>query len=179
LTKDDAEEFTRSLSQIVGGSWRQIALAKRLGVPQALDLSTNEWVQKRLGGYIRQTIEERRAAVAELSSEGQSTREIAETLGVGKSTIADDIAAQNRTEEPVNTAGFVQNRPPAPLGAEAVGDNSRKRIFTVALDDLELAVQMMNSLMSLEEMQRLAELLARKIEWRHEMDKRRSKGASK
>ncbi len=36
MNKDDAEEYTQSLGQVVGGAWRQIALAKRLGVPKAL-----------------------------------------------------------------------------------------------------------------------------------------------
>jgi hypothetical protein len=65
VKREDAEEFTQSLGQIVGGSWRQIALAKRLGVPQALGLSVDEWVNKRLGGYVRMTVEDRRRAVEE------------------------------------------------------------------------------------------------------------------
>jgi hypothetical protein len=40
ITAEDAEEFTKSLGQVVGGSRRQIALAKRLGVPEVSRLSS-------------------------------------------------------------------------------------------------------------------------------------------
>ncbi len=100
MKKEDAEEFTQSLGQIVGGSWRQIALAKRLGVPQALDLSVDEWVNKRLGGYVKMNVEDRRRAVAELSANGESTRAIADTLGVGSTTIHRDLAVPNGTKSP-------------------------------------------------------------------------------
>jgi hypothetical protein len=46
----DAEEYTEALGQHLGASWRQIQLGDRLGVPQALGLSTREWVKQRLGG---------------------------------------------------------------------------------------------------------------------------------
>ena len=82
INEQDAEEFTQSLGQIIGGSWRQIALAKRLGVPQALGLSTEAWVRERLGGYVRLTVDERREAVRELAAEGMSQRGIGEVLGV-------------------------------------------------------------------------------------------------
>lgn len=97
MKPEDAEEYTQSLGQIFAGSWRQIALGKRLGVPAALGLSTEEWVTSRLGGYVKQSIPERREAALELSDSGHSVRDIAEILGVGKTTIADDV--RNRTEE--------------------------------------------------------------------------------
>ena len=53
MERDDAEEYTQALGQIVVGSWRQIALAQRLGVPNALGMSLETWVNERLGGYIR------------------------------------------------------------------------------------------------------------------------------
>jgi hypothetical protein len=61
---------------------RQIALAKRLSVLDALGLSTEEWVRSRLGGYIRMSIEDRREAVKSLTDDGLSTREIGDVLGV-------------------------------------------------------------------------------------------------
>lgn len=100
LKKEDAEEFTQSLGQIMTGSWRQIALAENLGVPKALGFkSTKDWVQHRLGGYVRMSIEERREAVKELSDEGKSTREIAGVLGVHHSTVAEDLAVENPTDD--------------------------------------------------------------------------------
>jgi hypothetical protein len=44
---------SRRLGQIVHGSWRQVALAHKLGVPKALGMRTEEWVRERLGGYAR------------------------------------------------------------------------------------------------------------------------------
>jgi N6-adenosine-specific RNA methylase IME4 len=91
MKHEDAEEFTQSLGQIVGGSWRQIALAKRLGVPQVLGLSTEDWVQQRLGGYIKLSIPDRREAVKELTADGDSTRDVAEIVGVSHATVAEDV----------------------------------------------------------------------------------------
>lgn len=91
MTPEDAEEYTQSLGQIVGGSWRQIALGKRLGVPRALGLTTEQWVRERLSGYIKLSIDERREAVKDLTADGQSTREVAEILGVSHVTVADDV----------------------------------------------------------------------------------------
>lgn len=91
MNRDDAEEYTQSLGQIVGGSWRQIALAKRLGVPKALGLDTETWVRERLGGYIRLSIDERREAVKNLTEDGHSTREVAEVLGVSNVTVFNDV----------------------------------------------------------------------------------------
>jgi hypothetical protein len=48
------------------------------------------------------------------------------------------------------------------------------RVIALVLDDMERAVQGMNSCMSLAEMERFAELLASRIEWRRRMDARRT-----
>lgn len=73
--------------QVVAGGWRQIALGKRLGVPQALGLTVREWVETRLGGYVRMSIEERKQAVLELAQEGESKKAISEITGVDRGTI--------------------------------------------------------------------------------------------
>lgn len=91
----DAEEYTQALGQVVAGGYRQIVLGKRLGVPQALGLTLEAWVQTRLGGYVRLSIPERREVVAELSAEGMSTREIGEVLGVSKDTARRDLDGAN------------------------------------------------------------------------------------
>jgi hypothetical protein len=90
MNSEDAEEWTQSLGQILGGSWRQIHLAQKLGVPKALGLSLEEWVKTRLGAYARLPVEERKEAVKELASEGTPQREIAKVLGVAHTTVQRD-----------------------------------------------------------------------------------------
>lgn len=94
LTAAEAEEFTESLAQITTGSWRQISLAVQLGIPATLGLSTREWVEQRIGGYVRLALEERREAVVELTANGHSIREAGDILGVSKSAV-------QRDQEPV------------------------------------------------------------------------------
>jgi hypothetical protein len=110
MNRDDAEEYTESLGYIMAGGWRQIYLAEKLGVPKTLGLSLREWVEDHLGGYVRLTLPERREAVAELTAEGMSSRQVADVLGVSKSTAAAEAqAVQNRTDSDGAEGGAVQN----------------------------------------------------------------------
>jgi len=129
ISVEDAEEYTQALGQVVAGGWRQIALGKRLGVPQALGLTVREWVETRLGGYVRMSIEERRQAVLELAEEGHSQREIAEVLGVSKTTVDRDLdpGPSGPPEQLVDEYQQVDtpvhqdtgpNGPPMPVGQE-------------------------------------------------------------
>jgi hypothetical protein len=93
MSREAAEEYTQSLGQIGSGLWRQIVWADKQGVPAALGLSLEEWVRERLGGYIRLDAEVRRAAVAELRSEGLPQAKIAQVLGVAEATISRDMTA--------------------------------------------------------------------------------------
>ena len=68
-----------------------MALAKRLGVPSALGLSVEQWVNDRLGGYVKMSVTERRGAVKNLTDDGLSTREVAEILGVSHMTTHNDV----------------------------------------------------------------------------------------
>lgn len=95
MNRQEAEEYTESIGMIVSGSYRQVLLARKLGVPKALGLSTEEWVRDRLGGYVRLSIEDRREVVAELAAEGNSNMAIAETLGVAEGTVRNDLSSQN------------------------------------------------------------------------------------
>ena len=100
----DAEEYTQALGQIVAGSWRQIALAKRLGVPRALGLSVDDRVNQRLGGYVKMSIAERREAAKELNAEGMSQREIGQVLGVGVATVNRDVSNGTDTVDKATAA---------------------------------------------------------------------------
>jgi hypothetical protein len=91
MKTEHAEEYTQSLGQIVAGGWRQIALGEQLGVPKALGLTTREWVEQRLGGYVRLSVAERHGAVKELTDDGLSTRRIADVVGVSHETVAGDV----------------------------------------------------------------------------------------
>jgi hypothetical protein len=121
VKQEDAEEYTQSLGQIVSGSWRQIALAKRLGVPQALGLTTETWVQDRLGGYVRMSVEERRPAVKELSNDGYNNVEIGEVLGIDERTVRRDSSAN---AEPIeeNTSNNNNKQPNGSANAEPIVD---------------------------------------------------------
>lgn len=91
VSRDDAEEFTAGLGHTAAGMWRLVAFGVKLGVPKALGLTPTEWVEDRLGGYVRLAVPERRAAAAELADDGLTQREIAEVLGVGKGTVDRDL----------------------------------------------------------------------------------------
>ena len=98
MDRTDAEEYTQSLGQIVGGAWRQIAWAAKMGIPAALGLTTGAWVDQRLGGYVRLSVSDRRDAARELTAPpesggyGMSQREAAATLGVNPATVNRDVA---------------------------------------------------------------------------------------
>lgn len=110
----DAEEFTAALGNVFQGGARLIAHAHRQGVPAAMGLTTREWVQTHLGGYMRLAIEERRELVAELAAEDDlSQRDIAAILGVDHKTVGNDLRARG------------ENSPDAPASARAEAlDNS-------------------------------------------------------
>jgi len=98
MDRADAEEYTASLGQIVGGTWRQIAWAQRLGIPAALGLTTGQWVDERLGGYVRLTVSDRHAASRELTAApeaggyGMTQRQAAAVLGIDPATVNRDVA---------------------------------------------------------------------------------------
>ena len=99
MDRGDAEEYTQALGQVVGGSYRQVVLAYKLGVPAALGLELGDWVRNRLGGYVHLEISERQEAVKELTAEGFSTAVVAEFVGVDERTVQRDKDKTNVLEK--------------------------------------------------------------------------------
>jgi N6-adenosine-specific RNA methylase IME4 len=143
MKPEDAEEYTQSLGQIVAGSWRQIALAKRLGVPQALGLSVEQWVRDRLGGHVKRSVQERLEIIKELTKEGYSNVAIGEVLGVDEGTVRNDRRSENsepskgngnaegneiNDEESAATEATSENSDPIDaVAALAAGDKVRRQ----------------------------------------------------
>lgn len=98
LTREEAEEYTRSLGQVAVGNFGLMDFAINvLRVPESLSMTPEDWVQEKLGGYIRWSVEQRRAAVRELSSERlpsgryvRSSTQVAAILGISKQTVERD-----------------------------------------------------------------------------------------
>lgn len=141
MNKEDAEEFTQSLGQIVEGSWRQIWWAEKQEIPKALGFSsTAEWAQARLGGYRQKlTQDERRQAIAEMKAEDPeaSTRDIAGILGVHHSTVADDLVGNptddNSTSAPnLHPADESVGNPTA--AKRKAGEDARKAVLEAPAD---------------------------------------------
>lgn len=131
FSQDEAREYSESLSLISEGWMRQYLWAIRNGVPDALGMTRDEWTAK----YHRPpklTIEERREAVAELTAEGHSRREVAAALGVGTGTVArdvhaDDIPVPNGTlpepdDDDSEPDSLIPDAPPVPNGTPEPDD---------------------------------------------------------
>lgn len=154
MNKSDAEEYTQSLGQIVSGAWRQIALATRLGVPKALGMSTPQWVNSHLGGYVRLNKEDRRLAIEELKADGHSLRETGEILGISPATAMRAVSNETPDDNSPLVGGggeadFVSNET-APLDAVAalaadsattagMAREARKADRAAALDEIRNA----------------------------------------
>jgi len=144
----DAEEYTQALGQVVAGGWRQIALGERLGVPAALGLTTRDWVDQRLGGYVRLSIPERREAVAELvNDEGMTQRQAADVLGVDEKTVRRDRAADAAPNAQNLASNGARDKVSAADAAEKLEQRiaqldddlvARVREGTLAIDEAEL-----------------------------------------
>lgn len=80
------------------------------GIAKALGLSNEEWVNRRLKGQIRFSVEERRVAVRPLTApvddggEGLSQRAAAAVLGVSHVTIARDTSAGTFVPDEADTS---------------------------------------------------------------------------
>jgi phage N-6-adenine-methyltransferase len=125
LNRDDAEEFSQSLSQIGEGWWRQIAWAHRQQIPESLGLSGRDWAEK-YHGYLRIAVDERREAAKELTAPpeqggmGMTQREAADVLGVGVGTINRDLVPEpvpdGTPDEPELPDDLAEETEPVPDG---------------------------------------------------------------
>jgi N6-adenosine-specific RNA methylase IME4 len=110
VNRVDAEELTQSLGQVGGGMWRLVLWAVRKGVPEALGLTTREWVTEYLGGYVQMSIDKRREVVAQLTApveeggEGLSQREAADVVGVRRSQVNRDLVPNGTADNGVPQA---------------------------------------------------------------------------
>jgi hypothetical protein len=77
-----------------------------MGAPEALGLTTEDWVKTRLGGYVRMAIPERREAAKELEGEGLSQRQIAAVIGVAQKTVDRDLSesSDSKPATPTHTS---------------------------------------------------------------------------
>jgi hypothetical protein len=97
LTREEAEEYTKNLGQVTVGNYGLMEFAMHnLGVPESLGMTNEEWVQERLGGYVRWGVEQRREAIRGLMQpdENGKTRpatKIAEILGISAVTVRRDM----------------------------------------------------------------------------------------
>jgi hypothetical protein len=75
-----------------------------MGVAEALGMGTREWVETRLGGYVRYALDQRREVLRELVAPeddggfGMTQRQAAEVLGLSQSTVSDALHDRNRSD---------------------------------------------------------------------------------
>lgn len=118
LDRDAAREFSESFGMIGAGWWRQVAWAQQQRIPEALGLTTREWVQQYVGGWARLAIEDRREAVRELTTSeddggmGLSQRQAADVLGVGLGTVQRDLT------DPDGSLESIPEHEPDPIGSD-------------------------------------------------------------
>lgn len=95
MKRSDAEEYTTAIKQIIDGVVRVVDVSPALGISDALGLSPDEWLERRLAGPVRLTRDERRAIVA--ANPKTSSRELAAAVGVDHATILNDRKAGEKS----------------------------------------------------------------------------------
>jgi len=117
----------------------------RLGVPDVLGISTREWVETRLGGYVRMQLEDRPTVHKELTTPeseggmGLSERQAAQVTGADRNTVRKDIgkprkpvekqpaATEDESPTSTNQAPLVEIQPPATPKEKAAADTRTRR----------------------------------------------------
>jgi predicted transcriptional regulator len=105
MRRERAERLTRELTDITSG----IALSARGaidqrvrliqdGVPQALEMTAEEWAQTLTGPYERLELAERQEVHRELAENGLSQRQIAAATGSSQATVRRDLESNDSPE---------------------------------------------------------------------------------
>lgn len=118
MRRENAQEFTEALGQVLAGAVRLTDVAQELGIPKALGLSPEEWAQRRLAGHVRLSIPERRKVVAELTEQGHTSREIGDALGVDQKTVVNDRHAEELSSAEGATTAEVEESSSASNGRD-------------------------------------------------------------
>jgi DNA N-6-adenine-methyltransferase (Dam) len=106
LSEDAAEEFTAALGQVLAGGLRLAEWGQDMGIPAALNLSAEEWAQKKLKGHIMWDDDDERRLVSKhlIVVLGLSSRKAAAIMGVSHQTVLNDVngppPVKNLTAEP-------------------------------------------------------------------------------
>lgn len=110
---EDAEGYSDALVQILAGTaWLTNFGAEKLGIPAALGMSDEEWLQRRLAGRVKYEVSERRKLSVHLTAQvedggaGLSNVKAAELLGVSDETVRrDKLASTNVVDGDEAVAG--------------------------------------------------------------------------
>jgi hypothetical protein len=95
----------------------------RRTVAKALGLSVEDWVNKRLGGYVRMSAAERLQVIEELKAEGLNNVAIGQVIGVDESQIRRDVSAKaepsNKNPEPISAMSDASSANAEPIATIA------------------------------------------------------------
>lgn len=137
MNRADALELTDALGQIGEGWWRQIAVHMRNQLYRDAGMTREEWVA-RVGPKLALPIEERRAAVAELTAPepeggfGLSQRQAADVLGVDHRTVGNDVrAGEDSPPVPASEAGIGEDSPPPPRPDPVEAEREKRLVVWV------------------------------------------------
>src|SRR5215472_6850244 len=105
MDKKQAEEWIASLDQINTGTYRQILLMDKTGIPKLLNYKNlTEMVKAEFKGWKKYAVSDRRKIVMELTEEGYSQHKIAAVLGVTQPTVHNDLNSDKNLSKKENSS---------------------------------------------------------------------------